>query len=176
MCAFLFSTDDRLNVFLLLLHKVAAPACAKHGRESQDRLCRGECGLGMERGRRCRQQVSDLPALSSSDQVWLHATVSPFKDPSTGWHGPQTWIRSACLWNLRLSYSSLLPLFWDKSTQWDRRPYALAAKMSAPRQGELTLGCSVLAAHKIVTMIGCSTILSSRKLFVVAQRQTTVPN
>ena len=52
----------QLNVFLLLLHIVAAPAYAKHGRESQDRLCRGECGLGMERGRRCRQQVSDLPA------------------------------------------------------------------------------------------------------------------
>ena len=54
---------SQLNVFLLLLHiVVAAPACAKHGRESQDRLCRGECGVGRERGRRCRQQVSDLPA------------------------------------------------------------------------------------------------------------------
>ena len=55
---------SQLNVFLLLLHKVAkAGAYAKHGRESQDRLCRGECGAGRERGRRCRQQVSDLPAL-----------------------------------------------------------------------------------------------------------------
>ena len=94
--------------------------------------------------------------------------MSPFKDPSTGWHGPHTWIRNACLWNLRVSYSSLFALFWDKSTQWDRRPYALAAKMSAPRQGELTLGCSVLS-------LGCSTILSSRKLFVLAQKQRQYP-
>ena len=37
---------SQLNVFLLLLHKVAkAGAYAKHGRESQDRLCRGECGV-----------------------------------------------------------------------------------------------------------------------------------
>ena len=85
--------------------------------------------------------------LQTSDLVWLHATVSSFKDPSTGWHRPQIWIRNACLWNLRVSFSSFLALFWDKSTQWDRRPYALAAKMSAPRQGDLTLGCLVLAAQ-----------------------------